>query len=94
MEKASENPYCGLSMVGKGKMERKLLAGPLLTKRRGFRLDRRKKMLMLRVLKHTCPREAAGSPSLGTFKVRLDRSNSVYLKMGGDGLGEYCMTPQ
>ncbi|GAB0190315.1 hypothetical protein GRJ2_001496800 [Grus japonensis] len=41
-----------------------------------FRLDRRKKCFMMRVVKHwkRLPREVADAPSLETFKVRLDRA--------------------
>ncbi|KFV49577.1 hypothetical protein N341_09299, partial [Tyto alba] len=39
-----------------------------------FRLDIRKKLFMIRVLKHwnRLPREVVDAPSLETFKARLD----------------------
>jgi len=50
-----------------------------------FRLDTRKIFYTLTVVKHwhRLPREVIDAPSLGTFKVRLDRalSNLVWLKM-------------
>jgi len=50
-----------------------------------FRLDRRKKFFKMRVVKHRhrLPRAAVDTPSLETFKVRLDRalSNLIQLKM-------------
>ncbi|KFM04156.1 hypothetical protein AS27_10722, partial [Aptenodytes forsteri] len=43
-----------------------------------FRLDIRKKFFTLRVVKHwnRLPGEAVDAPSLGTFRVRLDRALS------------------
>ena len=39
-----------------------------------FRLDRRKKLFTMRVVKHwkRLPREVVDAPSLATFQVRLD----------------------
>ncbi|KFW09958.1 hypothetical protein N327_07003, partial [Fulmarus glacialis] len=39
-----------------------------------FRLDRRKKFFIMRMVKHwhRLPREVVDAPSLGTFQVRLD----------------------
>jgi len=51
----------------------------------GFRLDIRKKLFTMRVVKpwHRLAREAVEAPSLETFKARLDGalSNLVWLKM-------------
>ena len=43
-----------------------------------FRLDIRKKLLMVRVVRHwnRLPREVMDAPSLKTFKARLDRALS------------------
>jgi len=50
-----------------------------------FRLDIRKKLFTMRVMKHwhRLPREVVDAPSLETFKVRLDRalSNLTLLQM-------------
>jgi len=50
-----------------------------------FRLDVRRKLFTRRVLKHwhRLPREVTDTPSLETFKVRLDRalSHLIWLKM-------------
>jgi len=60
-----------------------------------FRLDRRKKFLTVRVVKHwnRLPREVVEIPSLEIFKARLDGalSNLVWLKMSlliAGGLGQ------
>ena len=70
------------------------LTGPVATGRGGngfklkegrFRLDRRKKCFMLRVVGcwHKLPREMVDAPSLETFKARLDGalSNLSQVKM-------------
>jgi len=50
-----------------------------------FRLDIRKKLFMLRVVKHwqRLPRKVGDAPSLEMFQVRLDRalSNLIWLKL-------------
>jgi len=50
-----------------------------------FRLDIRKKLFTMRVVKHwnRLPREAVAAPSLEVFKARLDRalSNMVWWKV-------------
>ena len=70
------------------------LAGPVARKTRGngfnlkegrFRLDIRKKVFTVRVVKHwhRLPREVVNAPSLETFKARLDGalSNLIWLKV-------------
>jgi len=59
-----------------------------------FRLDRRKKLFTMRLMKHWhgLPREVVDAPHLETFKVRLDGalSNLIELKMSlltAGGLG-------
>ena len=50
----------------------------------GFRLDLRKKIFTIRVVKHwhRLPREVVDAPSLETAKVRLDRALSTWWSCG------------
>jgi len=57
----------------------------LVRRKKRFRLDIRKKLFTMRVVKHwqMLPREVVEVPSLATLKVRLDGalSNLIWLKM-------------
>ena len=63
-------------MIGQGENGFKLKEGR-------FRLDLRKKVLTVRVVKHQhrLPREVVEVPSLEAFKVRLDQTLSNPIKL-------------
>ncbi|KAK4807041.1 hypothetical protein QYF61_018382 [Mycteria americana] len=95
-EKAPGRPYCGLSILkGASKKDgERLFSRACSNRTRGngfklkegrFRLDIRKNIFTVRVVKHwnRMPGDVLDAPSLETFKVRLDGalSNLFWLKM-------------
>ena len=96
LEEAPGRPYCSLSILmgacrkdGDKHFSRACsnrTRGSGFKRKEGrFRLDRRKKFFMMRVVNHwhRLPGEAVDAPSLETVKVRLDGalSNLIELKM-------------